>query len=209
MIKILIADDHSIVRRGIRDILSELLFTLEIQEADSATSALRLINNQTFDIFILDISFPDGNGLEILNHIKSVQPQAKVLFLSMYPEEQYARRAIKNGAFGYLTKDSAPTELVAAIQSIITGRKYVTSTLAQILVDDLISPAPKEPHNALSDREFQVMLELAKGKKMKEIAIELNISPKTVSTYRARIFDKLKIATTAELIRYVMERGLC
>lgn len=208
MIKILIADDHSIVRRGVQDILSELPFPLEVLEADNATTALRLINNQKFDIVILDISFPDGNGLEILNHIKSIQPQAKVLFLSMYPEEQYARRAIKNGAFGYLTKDSAPTELVAAIQSIIAGRKYVTSTLAQILVDDLISPTSKEPHNSLSDRELLVMLEVAKGKKIKDIANELHISPKTVSTYRARIFDKLKISSTAELIRYVMERGL-
>jgi len=208
MIKILIADDHSIVRRGVRDILSELSFPLEVLEANNATAALRLINSHTFDIVILDISFPDGNGLEILNHIKSIQPQAKVLFLSMYPEEQYARRAIKNGAFGYLTKDSAPTELVAAIQSIITGRKYVTSTLAQILVDDLISPTTKELHETLSDREFQVMLEMANGKKIKEIAMELHISPKTVSTYRARIFEKLKITTSAELIRYVMEHKL-
>jgi DNA-binding NarL/FixJ family response regulator len=208
MIKILIADDHSIVRRGVRDILTELPFALEVNEADSASTTLRLINNQAFDIFILDISFPDGNGLEILNQIKSIQPNAKVLFLSMYPEEQYARRAIKNGAFGYLTKDSAPTELVAAIQNIIAGRKYVTSTLVQILVDDLISPAPKERHDTLSDREFQVLLEVAKGKKVKEIADELHISPKTVSTYRTRIFEKLKLSTTAELVRYVMEHGL-
>ena len=208
MIKILIADDHSIVRRGVRDILTELPFPFEVYEADSAASSQRLINNQLFDIFILDISFPDGNGLEILNQIKNTQPQAKVLFLSMYPEEQYARRAIKNGAFGYLTKDSAPTELVAAIQSIISGKKYVTSTLAQILVDDLISPSPKVLHNALSDREFQVMLEIAKGKKINMIAADLHLSPKTVSTYRARIFDKLKISTTAELIRYVMEHNL-
>jgi DNA-binding NarL/FixJ family response regulator len=208
MIKILIADDHSIVRRGVRDILTELPMPVEVQEASSAAIAIRLINNDLFDIIILDISFPDGNGLEILNHVKNIQPLAKVLFLSMYPEEQYARRAIKNGAFGYLTKDSAPTELVAAIQSIISGRKYVTSTLAQILVDDLISPTPKEPHEVLSDREFQVMRELAKGKKLKEIAADLLISPKTVSTYRARVFEKLKLSTTAELIRYVMDRGL-
>lgn len=208
MIKILIADDHSIVRRGVRDILTELPFPFEVYESENANSTLRVISNQKIDIFILDISFPDGNGLEILTHIKNLQPNAKVLFLSMYPEEQYARRAIKNGAFGYLTKDSAPTELVAAIQSIISGKKYVTSTLAQILVDDLISPTSKELHNTLSDREFQVLLEIANGKKINNIAQDLHLSPKTVSTYRARIFDKLKISTTAELIRYVMEHKL-
>ncbi len=208
MIRILIADDHAIVRRGVRDILTEMPVPIEVYEASSATSAIHEIANHQFDILILDISFPDGNGLEIFNQIKNIRPNSKVLFLSMYPEEQYARRAIKNGAFGYLTKDSAPTELVAAMQSIISGKKYVTSTLAQILVDDLISPNPKEPHETLSDREFQVMLELAKGKKTSEIASELLISPKTVSTYRARVFEKLNLSTTAELVRYVMIRGL-
>lgn len=208
MIRILIADDHAIVRRGVLDILQELPFPVEVYEANSAGSATRKITNKSFDILILDISFPDGNGLDILNHVKRIQPKAKVLFLSMYPEEQYARRAIKNGAFGYLTKDSAPTELVAAIQKIISGHKYVTSTLAQILIDDLASPKSQAPHEALSDREFQVMLELAKGKKTSEIAAELLISPKTVSTYRARVYEKLNISTTAELVRYVMDRNL-
>ncbi|HZW02491.1 MAG TPA: response regulator transcription factor [Anaerolineaceae bacterium] len=208
MIRILIADDHAIVRRGVRDILFELPFPIEVYEASSALSAIREITNRSFDILILDISFPDGNGLDVLNQVKSVQPNAKVLFLSMYPEEQYARRAIKNGAFGYLTKDSAPTELVAAIKKVIAGHKYVTSTLAQILLDDLVSPDSQAPHETLSDREFQVMLELAKGKKTSEIAAELLISPKTVSTYRARVYEKLNISTTAELVRYVMDRNL-
>lgn len=208
MIRILIADDHSIVRRGVRDILNELPIPVEVTEASNAAGAIREITDHKFDILILDISFPDGNGLEILNQVKTIQPRSKVLFLSMYPEEQYARRAIKNGAFGYLTKDSAPTELVSAINKVISGQKYVTSTLAQILVDDLVSATPREPHELLSDREFQIMLEIAKGKKTSEIASELLISPKTVSTYKARVFQKLNLSTTAELIRYVMDRGL-
>lgn len=208
MIKILIADDHAIVRRGVKDILAEMPSHIEVAEADTAASALREIANNQFDILILDVSFPDGNGLEILNQIKSIRPEAKVLFLSMYPEEQYARRAMKNGAYGYLTKDSAPTELVVAVQSLIAGRKYVTSTLAQILIDDLSSSNKGKPHECLSDREFQVMLELAHGKKISEIASTLYISPKTVSTYRIRVFQKLKISSTAELVRYVMEHGL-
>jgi DNA-binding NarL/FixJ family response regulator len=208
MIKLLIADDHAIVRRGVRDILSELPYPIEVTEADSATNALREIANKNFDILILDISFPDGNGLEILNQIKAIKPASKVLFLSMYPEEQYARRAMKNGAYGYLTKDSAPTELVLAIEKLISGQKYVTSTLAQILVEDLTTPHEKKPHETLSDREFQVMLELASGKKITDIAAAMFISPKTVSTYRSRIFEKLKISSTAELVCYVIENGL-
>lgn len=208
MITILIADDHAIVRRGVQDILHELPFAVDVIEASTAVGAIREISNRHFDILILDISFPDGNGLDILDQVKRIRPGTKVLFLSMYPEEQYARRAIKKGAFGYLTKDSAPTELVAAIKKIISGHKYVTTTLAQILLDDLVSPASQAPHETLSDREFQVMLELAKGKKTSEIAHKLLISPKTVSTYRSRVFEKLNISTTAELVRYVLDRNL-
>ena len=208
MIRILIADDHAIVRRGVKDILSELQYPIEVQETSTAADTLHAIINDPFDIIILDVSFPDGNGLEILNQVKTVKPDSKVLFLSMYPEEQYARRAMKNGAHGYLTKDSAPTELVGAIEKLISGKKYVTSTLAQILVEDLSSSNTEKKHETLSDREFQVMLELADGKKITDIASSLHISPKTVSTYRIRVFQKLSITSTAELVRYVMENGL-
>lgn len=208
MIKILIADDHAIVRRGVRDILSEVPYPIEVSEASTAASALREITNNNFDILILDVSFPDGNGLEILNQIKAIKPASKVLFLSMYPEEQYARRAMKNGAYGYLTKDSAPTELVVAIKNLISGQKYVTSTLAQILVEDLAFPKGRKLHETLSDREFQVMVELANGTKVSDIASALFISPKTVSTYRSRVFQKLMISSTAELVRYAMENDL-
>lgn len=208
MIRFLIADDHAIVRRGVRDILNELTEQIEITEVSTAMDAIREISAHPYDIVILDISFPDGNGLDILNQVKNLRPNMRVLFLSMYPEEQYARRAMKNGAYGYLTKDSAPTELVEAVRQIISGSKYVTITLAQKLVDNLSVPVGQEPHDALSDREFQVMLELARGKKILEIASELNLSPKTVSTYRGRIFEKLKLTTTADLVRYVMDNGL-
>lgn len=208
MIRILIADDHAIVRRGVRDILNELPDRIEIAEVSTAMDAIREIAAHPYDIVILDISFPDGNGLDILNQVKNIRPETRILFLSMYPEEQYARRALKNGAYGYLTKDSAPTELVEAIQRVISGSKYVTMTLAQRLVDDLATPQVQDPHENLSDREFQVMLELARGKKISDIATELMLSPKTVSTYRGRVFQKLNLLTTAELIRYVMDHGL-
>jgi two-component system, NarL family, invasion response regulator UvrY len=208
MIKLLIADDHAIVRRGVRDILSEMPEQIEITEVSSVKDALREITDNSYNIAILDISFPDGNGLDILKQVSGLRPNTRILFLSMYPEEQYARRALKNGAYGYLTKDSAPTELVAAIHKVINGSKYVTITLAERLVEDLAVPRTKEPHELLSDREFQVMLALAWGKKTTDIAKELMLSPKTVSTYRARIMLKLNLLTTSELIRYVMERGL-
>ncbi len=208
MIKLLIADDHAIVRRGVRDILSEMPEQIEITEVSSVKDALREITSNSYDIAILDISFPDGNGLDILKQVSGLRPNTRILFLSMYPEEQYARRALKNGAYGYLTKDSAPTELVAAIHKVINGSKYVTITLAERLVEDLAVPRTKEPHELLSDREFQVMLALAWGKKTTDIAKELMLSPKTISTYRARIMLKLNLLTTSELIRYVMDRGL-
>ncbi|MHB8087381.1 MAG: response regulator [Anaerolineaceae bacterium] len=208
MIRILIADDHAIVRRGVRDILNELPDRTEISEVSCAMDAIREISIHPYDILILDISFPDGNGLDVLNQVKNIRPDTRILFLSMYPEEQYARRALKNGAYGYLTKDSAPTELVIAIQKIMSGNKYVTIALEQRLVEDLATPRLQELHESLSDREFQILLALAKGKKNLEIANELHLSPKTVSTYRGRVFQKLHLFTIVELIHYVLDHNL-
>jgi two-component system, NarL family, invasion response regulator UvrY len=208
VIRLLIADDHAIVRRGVRDIINEMSRSFDITEASSAREALKEITTHPYSIVIMDVSFPDGNGLDILKQAMAVRPETRVLFLSMYPEEQYARRALKNGAYGYLTKDSAPTELVSAIERVISGSKYVTRTLAERLVEDLAAPRIQEPHEKLSDREFQVMLALARGEKITDISEDLLLSPKTVSTYRARILQKLNLQTTAELIRYVMDRGL-
>ena len=208
MIKILIADDHAIVRRGVKDILSEMTIPVEIAETDTVQGTLKEMNAGGYDILLLDISFPDGNGLDVYHQVQTSSPVTRVLFLSMYPEEQYARRVLRAGAYGYLTKDSAPAELIAAIQKVISGGKYVTLSLAEKLADDLATPGSKAQHDALSDREYQVMLAIAGGKSITQIADELALSPKTVSTYRARILDKLQLSTTAELIRYVLERGL-
>ena len=208
MIKILIADDHAIVRRGVRDILGELPIPVEIAETDTVQSTLKEINTGEYDILLLDISFPDGNGLDAYHQVQVLSPETKVLFLSMYPEEQYARRVLRAGAYGYLTKDSAPAELISAINKVIAGGKYVTLSLAEKLADDLAAPGLRAPHELLSDREYQVMLAIAKGKSNTQIASELALSPKTVSTYRVRVLKKLQLSATAELIRYVLEKGL-
>lgn len=208
MIKILIADDHAIVRRGVKDILNEMPAAVEVGEAETVQATLKEISAREYDILLLDISFPDGSGLDVLNQVKISSPTTRVLFLSMYPEEQFARRVLRSGAYGYLTKDSAPAELINAIHKVIAGGKYVTLSLAEKLVEDLASPDPGALHAALSDREYQVMLAIAEGKSISQIASELSLSPKTISTYRARVLDKLQLHTTAELIRYVLERGL-
>jgi DNA-binding NarL/FixJ family response regulator len=208
MIKVLIADDHAIVRRGVREILSEMTIPLEIFETDSVKSTVAALLQTPFEILLLDISFPDGSGLDVLDRVQAAKLTTRILFLSMYPEEQYARRVLRGGAFGYLTKDSAPTELTTAMEKVIQGGRYVTLSLAELLADELVSPSPKYSHEALSDREFQVMIALADGKSISQIAQELSLSPKTVSTYRARILEKLRLNSTAEIIRYAIDQGL-
>ncbi len=208
MIKILVADDHSIVRRGIKDILNEMSTPVQVDEASSVQGALKAIRNETYDILLLDMAFPDGSGLDILGQARVISPSTRVLFLSMYPEKQYARRVLKAGAYGYLTKDSAPIELTNAIQKVREGGKYVTLSLAEQMVADLTAPENDALHERLSSREYQVMLALGRGQTISGIASELSLSPKTVSTYRGRILEKLKLTTTAELIRYVVEKNL-
>ncbi len=208
MIKLLIADDHPIIRRGIRDILKGLSFPINIYEVDTAQEAIKLTTSEKFDIILLDISFPDGNGLEILKHILSINPDTKVLMISVYPEEQYARRVLKSGAYGYLTKDSAPKELISAIEKVMKGEKYVTLTLAEKLVDYMMNNQDNPLHEKLSDREYHVMLSIAKGSTITQIANELGLSPKTISTYRSRILKKLGISTNAEIIKYAIEQEL-
>jgi len=203
--KALIADDHTVVRRGVRQILEEAPLNLFVTEAGSAGEALKAVRDNAYDIVLLDISFPDGSGLEVLRQIRSNRPGTRVLLLSMYPEEQYARRALRSGASGYLTKDSAPDELVSAIQKVIAGGKYITQALAERLADEI---GEKAPHETLSDREFQVLTRLGAGKTIGKIAAELSLSPKTISTYRSRLLEKLNLKTTAEIIRYVIENRL-
>jgi two-component system invasion response regulator UvrY len=206
--KVLIADDHAVVRRGVRQILEEAPLGLFVDETGSAAETLKAVRDNAYDIVLLDIAFPDGSGLDVLRQIRSKSPQTRVLLLSMYPEEQYAQRALRLGASGYLTKDSAPNELVVAIQKVAVGGKYITQALAERLVDEIGIQVEKAPHETLSDREYQVLTHLGNGKSIHEIAAELSLSTKTVSTYRSRLLDKLKLKTTADIIHYVIENRL-
>jgi two-component system, NarL family, invasion response regulator UvrY len=206
--KILIADDHAVVRRGVREILEDAIPGLFMVEASSAGEALKAIKETAYDIVLLDISFPDGSGLDVLGQIRAFNPKTHVLLLSMYPEEQYAQRALRLGASGYLTKDSAPAELVTAIQKVAVGGKYITQALAERLAGVIALEVEKYPHENLSNREFQVLIRLGSGLSIHAIASELSLSPKTVSTYRSRLLEKLNLKTTADIIHYVIENRL-
>jgi DNA-binding NarL/FixJ family response regulator len=208
MISILIADDHAVVRRGVLQILAEAPDMVAAGEASTGLEVLQAVRQDDFDVVLLDIALPDVSGLEVLKQLQSLKPDLPVLILSMYPERQYAVRALKAGAAGYLTKESAPDELIAAIRQVSQGRKYVTQSLAEKLVAELGGEAEQEPHETLSDREYQVMCLLAAGVTVSEIATELSLSTKTVSTYRTRILDKLNLENTAQIIRYALKRGL-
>ena len=208
MIRVLVADDHAVVRRGVVQILAESPHIVVAGEAATGGQVLQAVRENDYDIILLDIAMPGGSGLEVLKQLRSLDPNVRVLILSMYPEKQYAVRALKAGAAGYLTKDSAPDELIEAIDRISQGGKYITRSLAQELAGELGGKAGQDPHEALSDREYQVMRLLAAGKNVTEISAQLSLSVKTVSTYRARILEKLDLKTTAEIMRYALERGL-
>ena len=208
MINVLIADDHAIVRRGIKQILSE---TEDISVAEEARSGLEVIekaNQSTFDVIILDISMPGISGLDALKQLKTQKNCPPVLILSMFPEEQYAIRMLKAGAAGYLTKESAPDTLIDAIRAAASGRKYITPSLGERLAEELNQGSRNTPHEILSDREFQVMRKIAQGKTTREIAQDLHLSEKTISTYRARIMDKMNFEKAAEIIRYALQHEL-
>jgi two-component system, NarL family, invasion response regulator UvrY len=208
LIHVLIADDHALLRRGVREILEESGVEILVTEASSAAEALKSILHLACDVALLDIAFPDGNGLDVLKEIHSQRPQTRVLFLSGYPEAQYAQRALHLGACGYLAKNSAPDELMNAIQKVMAGGKYITQSLAEQLAQNISSDFEKPAHEKLSDREFRVLIALGAGKSVGEIAAELSLSPKTVSTYRSRLLEKLQLKTTADIVRYVLENQL-
>ena len=208
MIKILVADDHPIVRQGLKQILSEYPDMTVADEAGTGKDVLVKVGKKDFDIVLLDISMPGRNGLDILKELKTKKPKLPVLVLSIYPEDQYAVRVLKLGAAGYLTKESVPEELVAAIRKVARGRKYVSNGLAEKLATDLEINAEKAPHENLSDREYQVMSMIASGKRLKDVAEELSLSIKTISTYRSRIMEKMNMKNNAELIRYALQNGL-
>lgn len=208
MIKIFVADDHSLIREGIKNIISREYDMSVVGETADPLKIIELTQQIKPDLLILDLSMPGKSGLDVLKEIKSVSPETKVLIMTMLPEDQFAKRTLKAGASGYLTKDSAPDELVSAIRKIINGKKYISPSLAEKLADDLDETSPKEPHELLSDREFQVLKMIAAGKSQTEIADELSIGISTVNTYRARILEKLNLHTNAELIHFAYNNKL-
>lgn len=208
MIKILIADDHPIVREGLKQILSE---TDDIKIKDEASNGLEVIDYITkndYDVVLLDISMPGRDGVDVLRDVKTYKPKTPVLILSMYPEEHYAIRIIRGGAAGYVTKSSAPDELISAIRKVAKGGKYISDSLAVQLTYELDRDADRPLHNILSDREYQVMLLISSGKSVTEIAEDLNLSVKTVSTYRARILEKMNMKNNTALVLYAVKNNL-
>jgi DNA-binding NarL/FixJ family response regulator len=206
--RLLVADDHAIVRKGVQHILEDVPGIGEVVEAGSGADVLDLVGRRQFDVLILDIGMPGMDGLDVLKHVKQLEPDLAVLIFSMFSEEQYAVRVLKAGAAGYLTKDKAPDELATAVRRIAAGRKYVSPSLAEKLADDLMLDVSKQPHQLLSDREFQVMVLIARGRTVGDIAQALNLSVKTVSTYRVRTLQKLGLKSNAELARYAIKNDL-
>jgi len=208
MIKVMIVDDHLIVREGLKQIITEASDITVVDEASNGTEAIEKVRQVACDVLLLDISMPGRSGLEILKDLKNEASALSVLILTMHPEEQYAVRVLKAGASGYLTKESAPDELIEAIRKVSSGGKYISSTLAEKLAYDLAIDTGRPPHETLSDREFEVMCMIASGKTVTEIADEMTLSVKTISTYRSRILDKMRMKTNAELTYYSIKNQL-
>ncbi|MBI5685040.1 MAG: response regulator transcription factor [Verrucomicrobia bacterium] len=206
--KILLADDHEVVRRGLKQMLADEFGKTTFGEAATAAEALDRACKEKWDLLLLDINMPGRSGIDVLREIKAQRPKLPVLVLSMSPEEEYAVRALKKGAAGYLSKQTVSTELIAAVKKVIAGGRYITPSLAEKLAADLEKPAGAEAHDALSDRELQVMKLLATGRSVKEIAGELSLSEKTVFTYRGRLMEKLGLQSNVELARYALKQGL-
>lgn len=205
--RILIADDHPIVRKGLRQI-AEQMAQMSVGEACNGQEVLAKLREDRWDALVLDISMPGGNGLDVLQEVKHISPNLPVLVLSVHPEDQYAMRVLKAGASGFMNKDCAPDELLQAIQKVIAGGKYISSTLAERLAYEISGNHDKKPHEILSDREYRVLVMIGSGKSVSEIAAELALSVKTVSTYRARVLEKLNLRNNADLIRYVIDQEL-
>ena len=208
MIRILIADDHTLVREGLKQILSDLPDMAVTDEASNGKEVLDKVRENDFDVVLLDISLPGQSGVDILKQIKLIKPELPVLILSMYPEEQYAIRTLRAGASGYLTKDSVPDELIEALRTVSLGKRYITYTLAEKIAFEMDVDAKKPLHERLSDREYQVMCMIASGKSVSQIAKEILLSVKTISTHRARILKKMNMKNNAELTHYAIKHGL-
>jgi DNA-binding NarL/FixJ family response regulator len=208
MIRVILCDDHAMVRRGIRDTLSEAVDIKVVAEAASYSEVREALRTNPCDVLVLDLNLPGRGGLEVLGTLRDSDSTVKVLIVSMYPEDQYAIRCLRAGAKGYLNKAGDPAELVNAVRAIQQGRKYVTPEVAQMLVENLSSPASESLHATLSERELQTLTKIASGKRLSDIAEELMLSPKTVSVYRARVLEKLKLSNNAELTVYAIRNEL-
>ena len=208
MTKVLIVDDHAVVREGLKQILAEAPDTEVVSEVATGEEALEKVASEHYDVVVLDISLPDMSGLEVLKQIRDLRPQLAVLILTIHPEEQYAVRVLQAGASGYMTKETAPDELAAAIKKVAAGGRYISASLAEKLAFSMGPKAKAALHEALSDREFQVLKMIASGKSIIAISEDLRLSKKTVSTYRRRILDKMGMETNAEIIRYAIENKL-
>jgi len=208
MLRFIVADDHAVVRQGIRQILNEGMENITIVEACNADEVTHWIRKGTWDLLILDIAMPGRSGLEVLQELRGITTPPRVLVLSMYPEDQMAQRVLKAGVDGYLTKDSAPDQLIAAVRKILSGGKYISPTYAEQMVTDLQKGTHGSPHGALSDREYEVMRLIASGKTVTQIGEILSLSVKTISTYRTRILEKMGMETNAELTHYAVRNHL-
>jgi len=208
MIKVFIADDHAIVRAGLRQFLAQESDIRCVGEADNGADAIRQLRELDCNVVLLDISMPGKTGIETLKQLKRDRPKLRVLMLSMYPEDQYAVRALKAGASGYLTKQSPPDQLLGAIRQVASGKKYITPELAESLAESLDAAHERPPHDTLSDREFQTLVLIGSGKSLSQIAGDLSLSVKTVSVYRARVLEKLRLRHNAELTHYAIKNQL-
>lgn len=207
-IRVLIADDHAILRRGLRQIIEETDDLSVVGEAESSAEALQQMRTQPCEVVLLDISMPDRNGMDTLGIIKKDHPKVAVLMLSTHPENQYAVRALRGGASGYLTKQSAPAQLVNAIRQVATGKKYVTPAVAEELAKHVLNDSDRPPHELLSNREYQTMCLIAGGRTVTEIGLQLSLSAKTVSVYRARVLAKLGVTSNAAIAHYAIKNKL-
>jgi two-component system, NarL family, invasion response regulator UvrY len=208
MIRVMLCDDHALIRRGIRDTLADAPDMQVVGEAGDYGELRGLMRSATCDVLVLDINLPGRSGLDALHALKDEGSPVKVLIVSMYPEDQYAIRALRAGAYGYVNKNADPQLIVQAVRTVAQGRKYVTPEIAQMLVESLTAPAVEQAHQKLSDRELQTLVMIASGKRLADIAAELNLSPKTVSVYRARVLEKLQLAHNSELTVYAIRSGL-
>jgi len=208
VINVVLCDDHAVLRRGIRDTLTEATDITVTGEAGSYAELRDVLRSAPCDVLLLDLNLPGRSGLEVLASLKETHAALKVLIVSMYPEDQYALRCLRAGAQGYANKAGDPVELIAAVRTVVQGRKYLTPEVAQMLADSLSQPTSELPHEALSERELQTLVKIASGRRLSDIAEELMLSPKTVSVYRARVLEKLQLANNAELTVYAIRNQL-